>query len=331
MTSVSEALGQQSQLSAALTAGVNAIDRDQVVTFTEYSKFVLPLDGYVFWVATGQTTTVSGSVHYAVDRQQNEDETLGVNTVVFTAEAAIVAFNNVSPTTMWVGSFDGLQFAFSRQADFYQQAELWHYVGRAVYPALASQIVDSSDALLARQPIVSNSLPIWLGLNSLAPVYPSFLVADNVAPPYIAVHIEPGDTTALQAAMLLDPAVTTNPSPPPKYAFGTAVPNSGASPLFQQPGYQLARDRVRVTLYGFDNQQALQYLAAVLDASLNTDPDTFGVLNMPVIRDEKRTQVELAALAQKKTIEFDISYYQTAAAVIARRLILSAAASITVL
>jgi len=37
----------------------------------------------------------------------------------------------------------------------------------------------------------------------------------------------------------------------------------------------------------------------------------FGIMNMPIILDEKHAQAELSAIAQKKTIEFKISYLQT--------------------
>jgi len=44
---------------------------------------------------------------------------------------------------------------------------------------------------------------------------------------------------------------------------------------------------------------------------------------MPIIRDEVRTQSELNVRGMKKSIEFEISYYQSVAQDIARQLILS--------
>lgn len=88
---------------------------------------------------------------------------------------------------------------------------------------------------------------------------------------------------------------------------GTTVPNSGASPLHDLPSSQLMRDEVRLTLYGFTNQQAIQYYASLIDYSYNTDD--FGFCNSPAIQDEKRAQVEIAALAMKKTITILASYY----------------------
>ncbi len=70
------------------------------------------------------------------------------------------------------------------------------------------------------------------------------------------------------------------------------------------------------------NDDALDFLDCVLQRSL--DYDEFGIMNMPVVRDEKRTQSELNAIAQKKTIQFEISYNQNRMNSIARELILSA-------
>ena len=58
----------------------------------------------------------------------------------------------------------------------------------------------------------------------------------------------------------------------------------------------------------------------ILSNSLN---DEFGIMNMPIIKDEVRTQSELNVRGMKKSIEFEISYYQSVAQDIARQLILS--------
>jgi hypothetical protein len=67
---------------------------------------------------------------------------------------------------------------------------------------------------------------------------------------------------------------------------------------------------------------AIQYLAMLIDYSVNTD--NFGFGNSPAIRDDKRPQVEIAALAMKKTINIIAWYYQSTADAVARRLILGA-------
>lgn len=311
MPSISESLDSQSQLQDTLAAGVKTLSPNQEITFQEYTQTILSPDSYVFWVATTNTVTVQGSLHYATSQNQNEDETISLNRVIFTALDQIDEFNSISPTTMWLGTFNGVRFSFNTRGSFYQQANLYHYQGDAVYPALASQLV-SSAADLPVGPIVSNSLPIWLSQKTFGtttvPVYSSYLVPANVAPPYVAVHIEPDMTEA--------------PSFPIYQWPGTIQPNSGASPLHALPSSQLALDRVRLTMYGFTNEMAIQYYAMLIDYSRNTG--NFGFRNTPAIKDQKRTQSELSVIAMKKTIDIEAWYFQTTADAVARRLILSA-------
>lgn len=307
MPSIAESLGSQSQLANGLAAGVDTLSLSQAVTFTRYTQQVLPPDAMVFWVNTGVTKTVKGSLHYSTDHQQNEDESIDINRVVFTALSPVDEFNDIAPTELWIGTFQGVRFSFNARGLFYEQAGLYHYLGNSVYPALASQLVDSA-ADLPIGPIVSNSLPIWLSQNSFAPVYSSYLVPANIVPPYITAHIEPD--------------LTEVPSFPIYEWPGTIEPNSGASPLHALPSMQLAKDNVRLTLYGFTNQMAIQYLASLIDHSLNTEDFGFG--NSPAIKDQKRTQSELGVIAMKKTIDIVAWYFQGTADAVARRLILSA-------
>jgi hypothetical protein len=318
MSIINEAAAAPSQLAATLAAGVDQISNQQVIPFQQFTKFTFEQDGYVFWVASGMTQQFKGSLHILSDRKQEEDETLAANHLVFTAEEEVSQLNAIAPGTMWIGTWETdnatLQVAFSSTGLNYRQAELWHYRGFAVYPALASQLVTSEDDLPVG-PIVSNSLPIWLAQNSMAPVYPSFLVPDNVVPPYITAHIEPDETIAVGAFPIYGWPGTTEPTPVP-------------APLHDLPSSQLMRDTVRLTMYGFTNQQAIQFYVSLMEYSLNTD--NFGFCNSPSIRDAKRTQVEIAALAMKKTLEIQASYYQGTADAVARRLILSASVSTTV-
>jgi len=71
---------------------------------------------------------------------------------------------------------------------------------------------------------------------------------------------------------------------------------------------QLARDRVRLTTFGVRNDAVQAFIAAINRQSV--DFGVVGVMNVPIVRDEKRTQVELEILAMKKTIDFEVSYYQ---------------------
>jgi hypothetical protein len=358
MVSVTEIANQQSALASAIRQGLESIDRDQKVKFTRYTKKVLPLDGYVFWIKSGKTISVDGSLHYSVDERQEETETVALNHIIFTSEQEVQEFNAIAPDTIWIGSLgnaaasagdpvEGISsltpfpvlFAFSGRGNFYKAAEVYHYRGTAILPAMMSQIVNSV-ADLPDSPIVTNSLPIWLSQTQFGTVYPSFLVPNNVEPPYIVAHIEPEETDFIQAFPTYDMRVTgasaavgffqvgVSEIGQSNLSYGVEVPNSGASPLYQLPSCQLMQDHVRLTLVGFNNQTALQFYVSLIEFSRNTD--AFGFMNSPAIRDEKRTQVEMSILQQKKHIDITASYYQSTANVIAERLILSACASLEI-
>lgn len=290
-------------LAGALGDGLRAIDLSQIVTFQSYSRVVLPIDGYVFWQPL-VLLDVAGSLHYAQDIQQDEDETFGLATVTFSAESQVTQFSDAPANTIFVATADGFRYSFSAQQGFYSQAGLWHYSGHTIAPAMTTQLLDQPASLDPTRAVVSNSLPLWLALNgyvspywdgfgNTVTLYPSFLVSPNLVPPYGAVHIEP--TTSLQPIPLLSRNRTST---------------------------QLVADKVRVTLYGLQGDEAIDFLNCVLKYSENTD--NFGIMNMPVINDVQRPQSELQAIGMKKTIEFEVSYYQTRVAAVARQLILSA-------
>jgi len=339
MASAVEAAQAKGPLASTLAAGVDTLSLGGIVTFTQYLRLVLPIDGFVFWVkadllspsailnassintvpidqdssviTAAPTVSVKGSLHYSTQQNQNEAETEANNTVIFTAESPIQQFNDLKPNVLWIGTYGGdrenydgpITFAFSSRGRYYKEADLFHYVGVAVLPAFEYQLINKLDDIAARGLIVSNSLPIWLnlanytppyanGISSCLPLYPSFLVPDNLLPPYGVIHIFPESTISLQAAPLFDPTL-------------------GQSSLCQ--------DRVRVTLYGMTNEAALLWLSAALQYS--ADYNTIGIMNLPAVRDEKRTQAELLVIAQKKTIEFDVSYNQSTSRQVARQML----------
>ncbi len=325
MSIASEASGMPNELQTALSQGLNNLSRDQTVTFTQYTKSVIEQDGYVFWVANSSVTlTAKGSLHYSTERDQSEDQTIGVNSVILSSEKEITAFNSVGAGTLWIGAWpvDGggtIQIAFSSRGSFYEQSGVWHYAGFAVYPALQSQLIASSTDLPVG-PIVSNSLPIFLAAGPLlaglpqstcktVPLYASFLVPENIVPPYGVVHIEPGMTEALQAA--------------PAYYQGTGT-SPGPYPMQFE---QLTKDYVTITLYGLNNQQALQWFSALQKYSLYTE--NFGFMSSPAIQDDKRTQPEIAAIAMRKSFTFHASYNMATADALARMLIVQAAITFT--
>lgn len=342
MATAAEAAAAKSQLAGDLAAGVVTLSLNQEITFTKYVKLVLPLDGFVFWVradllsasalfnagrfnsaglnqpvsriSTAPTLKAMGSLHYSTNSLQNEDESIAVNQVVFTSLSAVQDFNEIGTSVIFIARIgvDGPQYAFTQRRPFYQQADLYHYVGDAVYPAMQTQIIDKIDGFDSQNVVVSNSLPIWLALNSYAPawatftnetpLYPSFAVPGNIAPPYGAVHIPPEGTKPIQA-----------------------VPSLGRTMTHDQ----LVHDTVKITLYGLRNYNALSFIDCVNQYSLDTD--FIGIMNMPVVRDEKRMQSELNVLAMKKTIEFEVSYYQSTARDVARQQILEAVPSFTII
>jgi hypothetical protein len=296
-----------SQMEGAIKDALEVLDLNQEVIFQAYTRVVLPLDGYVFWQPTVKIKR-KGSLHYSQEIQQEETETVGFATVVFTSEGPVTEFAEQPINSLFVACAGGHRFAFNSQGDFYQQARLFHYFGHSVYPALSTQLLDDPRRLPdPTQAIVSNSLPLWLALAGYTPpyydglsnkllLYPSFLVQPNLIPPYITVHIPPEGTRALQPLTWLDA-------------------NSDS--------YQLAADRVRLTLYGLQNNHAIDFLNCVQQYSRDTE--NFGVMNISPILDGIRTQPELQARGMQKMIDVEISYYQTRVNEIARQMIIKAA------
>lgn len=281
-------------LQGPLSEGISQLSSDATVTFTAYDKVVLPIDGYVFWLRR-QSVRIAGSIHFSAAQVQDEAEMLGVDRVVFTTTQEIVPFNQISPRRIFIGDIGCMRFGFSKRGLFYPNAGLFHYEGQSINPVMQAQLLENELAINAQTLIVSNSLPAWLALQTYTPLwlapknpeitlYPSFLVADNEVPPYGAVHIEPSRTRALQSLAMFDAATATH--------------------------NQLATDYVRISLFGLTNAQGVDFLDLITQYCRD-DRSAFGLMNTPIIRDEKRTQVEISAIAMKKTIEVEVSYYQS--------------------
>lgn len=347
MVGVDEAADTQgTPLEAAIKLGLDTLSLDQTITFVKYVKLVLPLDGYVFWVKASLVSStalynvmvfnaglfngaykkplstraaqealeatyeveVDGSLHYATRMAQDQEETLSINEVIFTSESSVDAFNAINPNVLYIATPDdpkleGIRFAFSARGNYYAQANIYHYRGAAIYADMETQIIDDISQINTRALIVSNSLPIWLALNNWPdydfepfknniPLYPSFLSPQNLRPPYGTIHIQPEGTEPL-----------------------TQTPYLGKT----YSHHQLCMDTVDVALWGCNNDAALTFIDFVNQYSVNWG--ILGLTNMPVVRDMKRVQVELTAIAQKKTIQFKVSYYQSVARSIARQLI----------
>ena len=139
--------GSQTPLQSTLGAGVDALDRQQVIQFRQYRRTVLPIDGYVFWVLAGKTINVRGSLHYSSDVEQDDDQTIGVNRLLFTTRDEIAEFNEASPDTMFIGDHRGIKVAFSgRGIDRTERSQRkpdWQAVGNDwLYVCERSRIVD---------------------------------------------------------------------------------------------------------------------------------------------------------------------------------------------
>jgi hypothetical protein len=298
-------------LNPNLTAGLQLLSDAAEITFVQYIRKVYPLDGYVFWLRVRQTT-IPGSLHYDARAQQLYDESFSINRVVFTTTQPVQHFNEISPTTLWIGEVRGLKFAFSQQEPFYAPSGVYHYRGDAVYPAMESQLVDVGSELSDKTLIVSNSLPAWLSLIEYDPIwliagnpgitlFPAFLVPENLRPPYGAVFIPEEQTLPMAGLPMIS-------------AMGTHS--------------HLTRDRVDITLYGVTNAEAAAFLDLVNQFALDTE--AIGMMSAAVIQDPKRTQTELGVLAMKKMFRFEVNYLQAAMPDVALQLIKSAPVSIII-
>jgi hypothetical protein len=309
-------------LAADLAAGIANISYSATVTFTLYNRVVLPADGFVFWLRAdawnpgsafnafayntaaynnppivgtpAQTMDVPGSLHHTTLNNQDEAESFSLQRFVFTTTQPVDVLNAIAPDQLWIADAGpGLRLAFSSRTGFYKQANVYHYHGDALYPALATQVIDDPSQLFSTLPILSNSLPIWLAIGAPFPLFPSYLVPDNQPPPYGAVHIGDEDTTPLQSAAWHD-------------ATGSR--------------WQQAKDRVRVTTYGVRNDAIMDWLDQINLYTLR-NPSVIGVMNSPIPRDAKRGQTEFSVLAQKKVIDFEVDYWQRRSRDQARQLI----------
>jgi hypothetical protein len=330
LASVDDVFGEpeNTPIHDAIMAGVDVLDQAATVSFTPYVKMILPIDGFVTWVNASLLTPaqlaqygvqdptaieVDGSLHYASIGVQREDETFVIRQMDFTSGEPVPAFETLGPDVLYVGTVNtGLgpfQFTFSKRNSFYRAANIYHYVGDAVYPVFQKLLIDRLEDFDQRQ-VVSNSLPIWLLLLSGScpypspitvafPAYPAMLVRENSPPPYVSIEVE--ETPRLIQEVPLRSR------------------NNSVS--------QLVVDRVSLITYGLRNQDIMDLRDYVLDYSFVTG--VIGIVDAPVVSDVRRGQVELGALAFKKRVNLSVSYHQQAARDVAQQLILHAAFGLT--
>jgi hypothetical protein len=251
-------------------------------------KFTVVIYNSVSSVNMPTDVSVQGSFHYDSTINQDEDAVFDGNTVIFTALQEIQAFNQIGPDYLYIGHYNDLTFAFSHRGRLYEQADLYHYRGQSLRSRHFTMIVDDPTTFNPTL-TVSNSLPIWLnmpnyvppypGFTCPIPLYPSYLVTDNLPPPFGSIHIEGTECIELGSS------------------FG---------PRLQQS--QLVREKVKVHLYGADNLMASNFVAFVEQYSV--DWMKLGLSDSPAIQDVKLPQPEFKILAQRKLVEFNINYRQ---------------------
>lgn len=304
-----------SQLSSVLDSAVETISSRQEITFQLYVAQVLPLDGWVFWVnasimsasalaALGVTKPliipVEGSLHRQAVRSQSDEASQAVNTIIFTSEDIIDDINSEDPTTRYFGDYDGTQFAFSRMNSRYDQSGMYHYVGDAVLATMRDQIINDPSDIDMQDVVVSSSLPVWMSLNRFMPIYPAMLSAHNISPPFAT-------------------AKCSNPEPLAVSYFLDEESNQS----------QLVVEEVSLSVTGLKNAAIQDFIRYVQEYTLGGAAE-FGIMNTPVVQDERVPQNELNAITMRKTIKFKINYYQGRMRSIARKLITSAIPAIYV-
>ena len=130
------------------------------------------------------------------------------------------------------------------------------------------------------------------------PMFPAMLSTQNLSPPYATVKCS--NTSPIAGSFYLDE---------------------------QQNQYQLVSEDVTISITGLRNAGVEDFLRYVQQYTLGDDAE-MGVMNIPVVQDERVTQNELNIIAMRKTIKFKVNYYQQRMRNVARRLITSAIPSI---
>lgn len=287
-------------LATSQADSVGDVSDDQRLTFKQYRRVVLPADGFIFWVSCNIEREITGSAHIQTNNTQDEWQAANHGKIILTTPEELPPFRAQENEldTVWVGVWEGMPFAIGSQSARYVQAGLCRYVGDTITPAFAAQFLDTEDDLKGLSPYASTSLPLflrmpqypnpalaWCPWPSGTSIFPSFSVPDNQKPPYITVHIEASATKPLSMGTLSAQSGTT----------GTIV-----------------KEHVRLRLLGLNNARASNLLNYITHWAL-IHADEIGVLNTPIVVDEKNPLPNINALAPLKTIELDIMYSQSSA------------------
>lgn len=333
MSTVFEASNAALELGAGLQAATNTISYSQTLTFTLYNQYILPADGFRFWIKASLLNVsqqslynntaynralyndhnfvkltpaqeavfsfdIAGSLHYTQDIVQENTNSFARQRAIFTSLEQVNELGTIAPDQMYITTLpNGSQVAFSHQTQRYYQAGLWHYAGHALYSTLNTQIINNLDDLNNAQ-IVSNSLPIWLAMSTeQLPIYPSFLSPINLTPPFVSVDIR--DTIGWAMSPLYTPTLSQS---------------------------QLCSEDVYFTTWGLNNEAALDFQTMIYKNSLYGD---YGISSQIVPVDDKHIQPEFQIIAQKKTFKLKTNYYQSQSRDIAQQIITNASIYLT--
>jgi len=277
-----------SEMDNTLFEGYQKLSGQQKITFTRYIKQILPVDGFVFWVraelldpdfAPYSQITMQGTLHQSVNQTQEATKTNAVTSIILTVNKPIEELKEVDSQDLWLGEYNGSKFSFNVQNAFYDNANQYHYAGDAVYIENYPAIIDDLADLDLTNAVISDSTIFWLLLDLPFTVYPSFLVPTNIKPPYAVVEID--QQKPLNARPTYDDNLTSTSH---------------------------IAERATITLYGVRHNAAIDFIQSV-ELSHFID-GYFGIMNIPIVKDEKIPQSEINTVTQKKTIEFIINYEQ---------------------
>jgi hypothetical protein len=257
------------------------------ITFTKYVRRVLPVDGWVFWVKSslieGEVAPFSKvylcSTHIQRNQTQEATKTNSISSIGLTVNKKIEDLHEVNQSVMWLGEYQGVKFSFNAQANYYEEANIFHYAGDAVYIENTPNIIDDIEDLDLdlENGIVTNCIPIFITLNQQVQIYPAFLAPTNLKPPYATIEVK--DTRGIAAGQSYNP--------------------------FEDSSL-LSWDKVELTIYGLRKKQLSDFLKYLENQQLVTE--AFGMYWLPSVQNENVPQSEINVLTNKKVLNFDVSY-----------------------
>ncbi|MDI2113068.1 hypothetical protein [Commensalibacter nepenthis] len=277
----------------ALQDGLNTIRQGQVIIITYYQKAILPYDGFVYWVKSRKKDSVEASMIHYSDELRHEDQSYYDDaSLIITTTEPLFDFSQEDIETLPVFNYAGKQYVIKKTGNNTDNAGLYHNFAKVIEPRLKSIFLNTKKDFLEKTVQFSNSISRFIllanGYFDLVKIpyiiYPEWLVPLNKTPPYITIGIT--ETEAL--------------------SVGHKQVYINEQPTFVNP----AKDYIELNLYGLDNHEAINFLATLEKWSLIYQQ--MGFLNIPRIKDLPSSQNEIGSLSQKKIIEIEVFYYQSA-------------------